>query len=164
MVESKRYVSFYWGPFCLHASYLVDTMPSSNLHPSTPSPLTCTQFCRHRPQHRRSPWYLHLRSGRHRQRDSPTRVVFPRYVPPCPRLKCPSFTPLLFALGVAFFLAARFTTLSANPLRIITGRGTHSANGVGVLKPAVRNALVRDGWNVGVWDGGLVVRGRTSKS
>ncbi|KAH0836477.1 hypothetical protein J3R83DRAFT_8086 [Lanmaoa asiatica] len=48
-----------------------------------------------------------------------------------------------------------------NPLRIITGRGTHSANGVGVLKPAVRNSLVRDGWNVGVWDGGLVVRGRT---
>ncbi|KAI9573873.1 hypothetical protein HD554DRAFT_563820 [Boletus coccyginus] len=52
----------------------------------------------------------------------------------------------------------------ANPLRIITGRGTHSANGIGVLKPAVRNALVRDGWNVGVWDGGLVVRGRTSTS
>jgi len=50
---------------------------------------------------------------------------------------------------------------AANPLRIITGRGTHSVNGVGVLKPAVRNALVRDGWNVGVWDGGLVVRGRT---
>ncbi|KAG8220758.1 hypothetical protein J3R82DRAFT_2187 [Butyriboletus roseoflavus] len=49
----------------------------------------------------------------------------------------------------------------ANPLRIITGRGTHSVNGVGVLKPAVRNALVRKGWNVGVWDGGLVVRGRT---
>jgi len=51
---------------------------------------------------------------------------------------------------------------SAKPLRIITGRGSHSANGVGVLKPAVRNALAQDGWNVGVWDGGLVVRGRTS--
>ncbi|KIJ65212.1 hypothetical protein HYDPIDRAFT_181531 [Hydnomerulius pinastri MD-312] len=51
---------------------------------------------------------------------------------------------------------------TVRPLRIITGRGTHSANGVGVLKPAVRSALLRDGWNVGVWDGGLVVRGRTS--
>lgn len=49
----------------------------------------------------------------------------------------------------------------AKPLRIITGRGAHSANGVGVLKPAVRNALVRDGWNVSVWNGGLVVRGQT---
>ncbi|KIJ20571.1 hypothetical protein PAXINDRAFT_165494 [Paxillus involutus ATCC 200175] len=49
---------------------------------------------------------------------------------------------------------------AAHPLRIITGRGTHSANGVGVLKPAVRSALLQDGWNVGMWDGGLVVRGR----
>ncbi|KAF9219707.1 hypothetical protein BS17DRAFT_821355 [Gyrodon lividus] len=51
---------------------------------------------------------------------------------------------------------------AAHPLRIITGRGTHSANGVGVLKPAVRSALLRDRWNVGVWDGGLVVRGRNT--
>ncbi|KAH7885770.1 hypothetical protein F5I97DRAFT_1875240 [Phlebopus sp. FC_14] len=50
----------------------------------------------------------------------------------------------------------------AKPLKIITGRGTHSAGGIGVLKPAVRNALLQDGWNVGVWDGGLVVRGRNS--
>ncbi|KAI6044420.1 hypothetical protein EDC04DRAFT_367513 [Pisolithus marmoratus] len=48
----------------------------------------------------------------------------------------------------------------SKPLRIITGRGNHSANGVGKLKPAVKNALVRDGWNVSVWEGGLVVRGR----
>ncbi|KAF9244143.1 hypothetical protein BU15DRAFT_86094 [Melanogaster broomeanus] len=50
----------------------------------------------------------------------------------------------------------------AHPLKIITGRGTHSAKGVGVLKPAVRGALLRDGWNVAVWDGGLVVRGRNT--
>ncbi|KAI6010861.1 hypothetical protein F5J12DRAFT_822126 [Pisolithus orientalis] len=48
----------------------------------------------------------------------------------------------------------------SKPLRIITGRGNHSANRVGVLKPAVKNALVRDGWNVSIWEGGLVVRGR----
>lgn len=49
---------------------------------------------------------------------------------------------------------------TSKPFKIITGRGNHSANGVGVLKPAVKNALVRDGWNVSVWEGGLVVRGR----
>ncbi|OCH96328.1 hypothetical protein OBBRIDRAFT_787411 [Obba rivulosa] len=48
------------------------------------------------------------------------------------------------------------------PLKIITGRGTHSANGVGVLGPAVKNALVQDGWLVGTWDAGLVVRGKAS--
>ncbi|KAG1738903.1 uncharacterized protein EDB91DRAFT_440960 [Suillus paluster] len=48
----------------------------------------------------------------------------------------------------------------ASPLRLITGRGTHSAGGVGVLKPAVHRALVAEGWDVRMWDGGLVVRGR----
>jgi len=48
----------------------------------------------------------------------------------------------------------------ASPLRLITGRGAHSAGGVGVLKPAVHRALVDDGWDVRMWDGGLVVRGR----
>jgi DNA-nicking Smr family endonuclease len=48
----------------------------------------------------------------------------------------------------------------AKPFNIITGRGVHSANGVGVLKPAVRAALVEDGWHVGTWDGGLVVKGK----
>lgn len=50
----------------------------------------------------------------------------------------------------------------AKPLKIITGRGKHSANGVGVLGPAVKNALVEDGWNVDKWSAGLVVRGRRS--
>ena len=48
----------------------------------------------------------------------------------------------------------------AKPLKIITGRGTHSLNKVGVLKPAVRKALVEDGWVVSSWDGGLVVQPR----
>ncbi|CCM02562.1 uncharacterized protein FIBRA_04665 [Fibroporia radiculosa] len=46
------------------------------------------------------------------------------------------------------------------PLTIITGRGMHSANGVGVLGPAVKAALIDDGWAVSTFDGGLVVRGR----
>ena len=50
----------------------------------------------------------------------------------------------------------------AKPLRIITGRGTHSANGVGVLGPAVKSALEEDGWNVRKYDGGLVVSGRNA--
>jgi len=29
-----------------------------------------------------------------------------------------------------------------------------------VLKPAIRKALVEDGWNVSEWDGGLTVRGK----
>ncbi|TFY54024.1 hypothetical protein EVJ58_g9104 [Rhodofomes roseus] len=48
------------------------------------------------------------------------------------------------------------------PLRIITGRGTHSTNGVGVLGPAVKSALEEDGWMVRRWDGGLVVCGRNA--
>lgn len=50
----------------------------------------------------------------------------------------------------------------ARPLRIITGRGTHSVNGVGVLAPAVKSALLGDGWAVGSFEGGLVVRGKSA--
>ncbi|KXN87678.1 hypothetical protein AN958_08315, partial [Leucoagaricus sp. SymC.cos] len=50
----------------------------------------------------------------------------------------------------------------SQPFKIITGKGTHSANKVAVLKPAIKNALVEDGWSVGTWDAGLVVRGRSS--
>ncbi|KAF7317732.1 Smr domain-containing protein [Mycena kentingensis (nom. inval.)] len=46
------------------------------------------------------------------------------------------------------------------PLRIITGRGSHSVGQVSVLKPAVRKALEEQGWIVGEWDGGLTVRGK----
>ena len=46
------------------------------------------------------------------------------------------------------------------PLEIITGRGTHSVNKIGVLKPAIKKALVEEGWSVGSWDGGLIVHGK----
>ena len=59
-------------------------------------------------------------------------------------------------------IVAETPPTAARPLKIITGRGKHSANGVGVLGPAVKNALVEDGWNVEKWSAGLVVRGRTS--
>lgn len=51
---------------------------------------------------------------------------------------------------------------SGQPFKIVTGKGSHSANKVAVLKPAIKNALVEDGWTVGTWDAGLVVRGRNS--
>ena len=46
------------------------------------------------------------------------------------------------------------------PLTIITGRGKHSTNGIGVLSPAVKSALIEDGWDVGMFDGGLIVKGK----
>lgn len=49
---------------------------------------------------------------------------------------------------------------SARPLHIITGRGSHSTNGVGVLGPVVSNALEREGWRVRQRDGSLLVYGR----
>jgi len=52
----------------------------------------------------------------------------------------------------------------SKPLKIVTGRGTHSANRVGVLKPAVKTALLEDGWDVGQWDGGLTVKGKRRAS
>ncbi|KAI8981208.1 Smr-domain-containing protein [Trametes punicea] len=56
------------------------------------------------------------------------------------------------------YLAERAAT-NARPLKIITGRGSHSRNGVAVLGPAVKNALTADGWLVDTCDGGLIVRG-----
>ncbi|KAF7309449.1 Cytoplasmic protein [Mycena indigotica] len=53
---------------------------------------------------------------------------------------------------------------SDKPLRVITGRGTHSAGQVSVLKPAVRRSLEEEGWLIGQWDGGLTVRGRRPAS
>ncbi|KAJ6485630.1 hypothetical protein C8R45DRAFT_869895 [Mycena sanguinolenta] len=46
------------------------------------------------------------------------------------------------------------------PLKIITGRGSHSVGQVSVLKPALKKALEEDGWLVGTWDAGVTVRGR----
>ncbi|KAJ3995474.1 hypothetical protein F5050DRAFT_1767168 [Lentinula boryana] len=53
---------------------------------------------------------------------------------------------------------------SSKPLKIVTGRGTHSTNQISVLKPALRKALVEDGWSVSTWDGGLIVRGKRGLS
>ncbi|TFK90135.1 hypothetical protein K466DRAFT_651704 [Polyporus arcularius HHB13444] len=54
------------------------------------------------------------------------------------------------------FVAANW---KGKPLRIITGRGKHSTNGIGVLGPAVKNALAADGWRADTFDGGVTVRG-----
>ena len=160
MVESKRYVV----PF----RDLLLPRVINPLHP-----FVVAQGEHRRPSHSRSPRHLDLGSGRHRQGDSRTRGLFHRYVPCSLSLSDMFFQyplsflsfPALFALSLLVYvvlpLFSFWRSTLANPLRIITGRGTHSANGVGVLKPAIRNALVKDRWNVGVWDGGLVVRGRT---
>ncbi|KAF8652168.1 hypothetical protein AX16_004525 [Volvariella volvacea WC 439] len=50
----------------------------------------------------------------------------------------------------------------SKPLKVVTGRGTHSAGQISVLKPAVKKALIEGGWNVGTWEAGLVVRGKSS--
>ena len=50
--------------------------------------------------------------------------------------------------------------VASRPLHIITGKGLHSSGGIAVLGPAIRNALEREGWTVGAWDGGLSIRGR----
>ena len=49
--------------------------------------------------------------------------------------------------------------LAGKPVEIITGRGNHSKNGVGVLGPAVRNALTTDGWAFDAHPGGIIIRG-----
>jgi hypothetical protein len=46
------------------------------------------------------------------------------------------------------------------PLRIITGRGNHSAGNVSVLGPFLTNALRAEGWSVHKMDGGIVVNNR----
>lgn len=76
-------------------------------------------------------------------------LIYARCHPPC------------LALFVEFLLPPVFHFIGeiGNPLRIITGKGNHSAGRVGVLKPALQSALTEDGWIVTTWDAGLVVRG-----
>jgi hypothetical protein len=45
-------------------------------------------------------------------------------------------------------------------MQFITGRGKHSVGGKAVLRPAVYNALVKDGWDVSTFGAGVTVRGR----
>jgi len=47
------------------------------------------------------------------------------------------------------------------PLRIITGRGNHSAGNVSVLGPFLTNTLKAEGWSVHKVDGGIIVNNRT---
>jgi hypothetical protein len=70
---------------------------------------------------------------------------------------------LLRSPGYSFLLPEYFhPVVPEKPLTIITGRGKHSVNGVSVLKPTVKNALIQDNWIVGTWDGGLTVRGKAA--
>ncbi|KAJ4470141.1 hypothetical protein J3R30DRAFT_3539010 [Lentinula aciculospora] len=64
------------------------------------------------------------------------------------------------AIAIASETLASMGCSSSKPLKIITGRGTHSNNQISVLKPALRKALTEDGWNVSTWDGGLLLRGK----
>jgi DNA-nicking Smr family endonuclease len=45
------------------------------------------------------------------------------------------------------------------PLELITGRGNHSASGQSRLRPAIINALERDGWSIDANVGSIVVKG-----
>ena len=46
------------------------------------------------------------------------------------------------------------------PLRIVTGRGLHSAGGVPILGPVVVKTLRNEGWDVSTWNAGVEVKGR----
>ncbi|KIP02736.1 hypothetical protein PHLGIDRAFT_32083 [Phlebiopsis gigantea 11061_1 CR5-6] len=72
-------------------------------------------------------------------------------------------TTVAEAIQIAKDVLSEDPPTAVRPLKIITGRGKHSTNGVGVLGPAVSNALHEAGWNVAKFDGGLTVRGRLSR-
>ncbi|KAH6916305.1 hypothetical protein BKA70DRAFT_1255301 [Coprinopsis sp. MPI-PUGE-AT-0042] len=69
-------------------------------------------------------------------------------------------TTVAEAIVIVEEILAEQPTSQARPLKIITGRGSHSVNQTSVLKPALKKRLVEDGWVVGMWEAGLVVRGR----
>ncbi|KAG6856444.1 hypothetical protein H0H87_004409 [Tephrocybe sp. NHM501043] len=64
------------------------------------------------------------------------------------------------AISIVKEILQTLPTSPGKPLKVITGRGSHSVNQVSVLKPAIKKTLVEDNWSVGSWDGGLVVRGK----
>ncbi|TFY72467.1 hypothetical protein EVG20_g560 [Dentipellis fragilis] len=67
------------------------------------------------------------------------------------------------AIAIVKEVLAECGASPAQPLKIITGRGSHSVGGVGVLAPAVKSTLIEDGWNVSIFDAGIVVRGRQNR-
>ncbi|KAG2011349.1 hypothetical protein CC2G_011482 [Coprinopsis cinerea AmutBmut pab1-1] len=69
-------------------------------------------------------------------------------------------TTVVEALAIVREVLAEQPTSQARPLKIITGRGSHSVNQTSVLKPALKKRLTEEGWVVGTWDAGLFVRGR----
>lgn len=69
-------------------------------------------------------------------------------------------TTVAEAITIAKEALAGHGATSAQPIKFITGRGNHSVNRVGVLAPAIKTALLEDGWNVSTFDAGIVVRGR----
>ena len=48
--------------------------------------------------------------------------------------------------------------------RIITGVGTHSAQGIGRIGPAVSKMLLREGWKVNIQRGEIIVEGRARRT
>ncbi len=73
----------------------------------------------------------------------------------------PSPSQFSILLSVHFLYQVCFLR-TGKTLKIITGRGAHSVNQVAVLKPALKKSLVQEGWDVGSWEAGLIVRGRRS--
>ncbi|KAJ3548911.1 hypothetical protein NM688_g5237 [Phlebia brevispora] len=65
-------------------------------------------------------------------------------------------TTVVEAIHIVKVLLEEEAATPAKPLKIITGRGNHSVNRVGVLRPAIHTALTNEGWNVSKFDGGLV--------
>ena len=47
----------------------------------------------------------------------------------------------------------------ACPMKLVTGRGSHSVGGIAVLGPAVYDALKNDGWNASKSPGFVLVHG-----
>lgn len=50
---------------------------------------------------------------------------------------------------------------SHSGFKIITGKGTHSANGVAKIRNAVGRMLIKEGWRAEIGSGAIVVRGTT---
>lgn len=84
--------------------------------------------------------------------------------------ECSVFSLVLYSTYIGLYLriyALLFCSSSTAaarreaPLRIITGRGNHSAGKVSVLRPFLTSTLKAEGWSVHKMEGGLVVNSRT---
>ena len=85
--------------------------------------------------------------------------------------ECSTFSLLLDSMYIGLYLRiytllfrSSYPTAAAQreaPLRIITGRGNHSAGKVSILGPFLTNTLKAEGWSVHKIDGGIVVNNRT---